>query len=221
MARMTNMNGIAAAITPITLLADYGITAILLGDQLTAVTSFQGALEVKREKIVERTNATSNISQEFKANKKLVKQLDGIVNTMIATQDDFVKGYFKSRIIINTGKGHKTSQLVFKVNSNIAETIFEGKFEAGDSFIVRNHSGEPLLVGLTATEGHAPEFTPIKMEPYAENVILIPKDANVLLCNYISIQAQNTHEDAHVTVILSKGVSKSKASNIELTGTPK
>jgi len=218
--RMKAVNTIATGITPITLLEDYHITTPILTAQLNAVTTFANSLEVKREKVIEKATATTNISEDFIELKDLVKQLDGMVHSMILTNKDFVTGYDKARIIIDHGKGHKTVKFILIKSKNFAQTFFEGKFKAGDSILIRNHGLEDIIAGLTGIMNTAPSTNAITIAANSQLLLLIPKDANIVSLPFISIVGQNKFADVKVTIILSKGVSKSKATKVTITGIP-
>ncbi len=137
------------------------------------------------------------------------------------TDGEFYRKYFDSRIIVDLGKGHATIVLNYEAGKGVAQTVFGGKFEAGDSFLIRNHSEEDAVAGLTSAENTAPETNATLIKGKTDMVLEIPKDANIISLRLLSVVAQNKFKPAKFTVFLIKGISQSKATHVEITGIPK
>ena len=208
-----------AGIDPISLLADFYITAENIDKQAHAVTAFETSQDTKQTvKNVSKT-ATGNIKNHEAAIRKTYKKLDPLIAAMALTNQDFANGYLQSKEIYKMGKGHQTADLTIDIGKNV--TAFGNKFEAGYYFLVRNKSKFPIMVGLSTTENGAIQTTPIQMAGKTDLVIFIPKTAIDMLTRYLCIQNVSKTDKAKVTVIMSKEKSMSKAAQVEISGIPK
>ena len=209
----------AAGITPVSLLANFYITATNITKQADAITAFATSQDTKQNaKNVSKT-ATSKIKIHESTIRKTYKKLDPLIAAMALTNPDFASGYLQSKEIYKMGKGHQTADLTIDIGKNV--TAFGNKFEAGYYFLIRNKSKFPILVGLSTTENGAIQTTPIQMAGKTELVVFIPKSAIDMLTRYLCIQNVSKTDKAKVTVIMSKEKSMSKAAQVEINGIPK
>jgi len=218
---VTRMNLVhtKVGLIPIASLGVFNVTAGDMTGLRTAVDLFNNAQPVKREKVVEKSVVTSNIATRFANLRKYYKKLDVYIDTMKVSQPAFVEGYHKSREIINLGKGHKTVE--FRLGPEECGTAFENEFEAGYSFIVRNHSQVSAFAGLSSSTNGAPESTVVEILANRDLVLVIPNDAIGMLTRYLSIQNKSKLYDLNITIIMTKEVSHSSAEKVILTGIPK
>jgi len=217
--KMRNVHDNAAAINPISLLDNFYVTNADLISQNNAISAFATSQNAKQTVKDVSVLATARLKQHVKVIKATYKKLDPIIAAMAAVEKVFAEGYVQSRIIYKMGKGHGTASLTIEPLKN--KTLFANKFEAGYSFTIRNNSNYPIQVGLSKTENGTIDTTPITIPGKSELVIVIPKDAIDMLTRYLCIQNISNMDNAKVTVIMSKGKSQSKASQVEVSGIPK
>ena len=203
-------------------LADYNITSAIMTDFLGKITAYRAVLESAHTNIQAGKDARAAVKKQVKIGIAILDKTDKLMLQFdTATDEDFYDAYTDSREIYDMGKGHKTVELAFEPNQNIAQTIFEGKFKGGDSLLFRNKSEEDMEVGLTDQEGKAPITDVALIKAKTDVVVVLAKDANVLQCKWVSIVALNKFAKAVCTVFLIKGKSHSKASSVELVGSIK
>jgi len=203
-------------------LTDYGITPTIMGDFQTKINDYADWVETPQLIRKEGKMAREKVKEQIVIGRTTLHNIDKIMPQFdTPINEDFFKAYTESREIYSMGTGHKTGELFFEKGATIAQTLFEKKFKAGDSFLIRNKTGENILAGLAGSENQAPITGTVKIGPYSEIVLLIPKGANIISCRLLSIVPQNIYDVARVTVILSKGKSTSKAKQVELSGIPK
>ena len=217
--KMRNVHDNAAGITPVSLLANFYITAGNITSQASAVSAFAASTTTKQTIKDTSKTATAQIKVHEATIRKTYKKLDPLIAAMALTQKSFADGYLVSKEIYNMGKGHQTADLAIEAGKNV--TAFGNKFEAGYYFLIRNKSKFPIIVGLSTTENGAIQTTPIQMAGKAELVVFIPKSAIDMLTRYLCIQNVSETDKAKVTVIMSKEKSTSKAKQVEINGIPK
>jgi len=200
-------------------LVDYQIVAADLTKLHTAIADFEASQPVKRIMVANRALATAKIAEDVKGIMKEYVSLDLLIDAMKRTQPDFVKGYHDTRMIYDLGHGHNTAEL--NVGPEMCATAFENKFEAGYSFLIRNHADVGILVGLGLIANGKPESTPVTIPAKTDVVLVVPKEAIGMLTRFLSIQNPSKLYSANVTIIMSEGESESKAEKIVLTGIPK
>ena len=211
------------AINPIIAsLTGYPVVAADLLDLKNKIDAFKAVLRAPRDTRAGGKEAKIEIKRQVDIGFGVFDKVDKLmINFDNASGLAFYNKYFDSRMIINMGKGHRTSMLTFAMGATEAVTLWGGKIEAGDSILIRNHSKWELVAGLTNKEKGAPVSDPVKMPKNTDLVLLVPPDANMDLCPMLTIAMQNNTAKAKVTVFLIKGKSHSKAGQVELTGSIK
>jgi len=107
---------------------------------------------------------------------------------------------------------------VLEVTGATAITSFGDHLEAGYAIVVTNDSEDFILAGLTDEENKAPLTDEIKIERKSKLIINIPKDVTLFITKFFSVFNPNKNIVAKVTLVLSKGPSKAKAGEVELSG---
>ena len=200
-------------------LEDYQIVAADVTNLNSAIAAFEAAQPVKRIMVADKKAATAKIAEDIKGIQKEYVSLDLLIEAMKRTQPEFVKGYHDTRMIYDLGHGYNTAEL--NVGPEMCATAFENKFEAGYSFLIRNHGDVGILVGLGLIANGKPETTPVTVPAKSEIVLVVPKEAIGMLTRFLSIQNPSKLYVAAVTIIMSKEVSQSDAEKVVITGIPK
>ena len=211
------------AIKPIIdLLTDYPVTAADLDDLKAKKEDYVSVVRAPRDTRNDGKDARADVRKQLKTIFTTFGKIDKL---MINFDNDagasFHKKYFDSREIVDLGKGHATAVLNFEAGKGVALTVFEGKFEAGDSILVRNQSKEDAIAGLTSLANTAPATTAPIIKGGTDMVLEIPKDANIINLRFFSVVAKYIYKNAKITVFLIKGKSQSKATHVVITGFPK
>lgn len=128
----------------------FGYTPIDVTDLFTAIGLYRTSIQNPRQAIITRSTAIENIKALVRdiSDNLFKKQMDKMVNTLKASQPNFVTNYFKARIILDLGSttakvrgnikneeeiplpGAKFYITLTGINEKIAETIAEigGKY---------------------------------------------------------------------------------------------
>ena len=102
-----NINTIATA--KLVDLADYGITAPVLAAMMLTLASYSGSIGKPRNATAFKKTMNKNMIALFKQGSKLLKnEMDKTVNTLKATEPNFVETYYNDRKIIDQGGSHTT-----------------------------------------------------------------------------------------------------------------
>jgi len=200
-------------------LEDYQIVATDVTKLNSDTLAFEAAQPIKRIMVADKKVATAKIAEDIAGIQTEYVSLDLLVEAMKRAQPAFVKGYKDTRIVYDLGHGHDTAEL--SVGPEMCATAFENKFEAGYSFLIRNHADVGILVGLGLIANGKPETTPVAVPAKSEIVLVVPKEAIGMLTRFLSIQNPSKLYVATVTIIMSKDVSKSDAEKVVITGIPK
>jgi len=208
-----------ASLITITDLKDYSIVASDLTNFSAAIAAFEDAQPIKRIMVADKKVATAKIAEDIAGIMNEYISLDFLVDAMKRDQPAFNEGYHATRTIYDLGSGHDTVEL--NVGPEMCATAFENRFEAGYSFLVRNHADVGILAGLTSAANGKPESTPVAIAAKSAAVLVIPKEAIGMLTRFLSIQNESKLYSAKVTIIMSKEVSQSDAQKIIMTGIPK
>jgi len=204
---------------PILTLNDYGLQAVDITNLNTKVLAYELAQGVKKSMRDAAGDAGKQIKSNLTDMSKNLKKLDYVLFPIGLTNSSFINQYRLAREVINSGKGHRTA--VLEVTGATAITSFGDHLEAGYAIVVTNDSEDFILAGLTDEENKAPLTDEIKIERKSKLIINIPKDVTLFITKFFSVFNPNKNIVAKVTLVLSKGPSKAKAGEVELSGSIK
>jgi hypothetical protein len=92
-------------------LADYGITAALIGDFTNLINVYSGLTLAPRGAITAKSVATKTLAASFKEVRAIIKRLDGFVEAKKKSDTGFYNAYKSARVIINNrGKSKKSAE---------------------------------------------------------------------------------------------------------------
>jgi hypothetical protein len=215
--RMKKVYQHASAVDPDTI-KDFNVLAQDLVDMNNAITDFENSIPVRNVIRTGTAAATKELPDLFTAMRKEFKSLDLMVGSLKATQLAFFDAYTKARVIIDLGKSQTTVEL--RMVPLEYKAVFGNKFEIGNWFTVRNHADFPITLYLTDT----PDILDIKNEVILDGQsdvkLEVPNDFKNVFAHWLVVYNPRTLDDAHVTIFLSKGKSRSSANEIINTGTP-
>jgi len=204
---------------PILTLNDYGLQAVDITNLNTKVLAYELAQGVKKSMRDAAGDAGLQIKSNLTDMSKNLKKLDYVLFPIGLTNKSFINQYRLAREVINSGKGHRTA--VLEVTGETAITSFGEKMEPGGAIVATNNGEDFVLLGLATVENGAPVTNEIRLEKKTKLIVNIPKDAVLLIAKFFSVLNPNKNIRAKVTLVLSKGPSKAKAGQVELSGIPK
>ncbi len=212
--KMQSVHDKAASITTATStpLLPFLVTAADISDLQTAISNLTNAVPLKKVMQASTTAATAILPGQFAIMRGQLDKMDTLISNYKMSQPSFVQGYFNARKIINLGKTMQAKEL--HLEPHHFEAIFGKKFKIGDTFTVRNHSEVAVTIFLTDTPKVAPTANGIIIQPHAEVKVSIPSDFADQFAHWLTVYNPSDIDDAHVTVILAHGKSKSQASEI-------
>jgi hypothetical protein len=112
-----------------TAIATYGVTAAMITELQTAITTYTGVMAKPISVKSQTKNATENLARLFKeADDILKKRMDLDIELFKVTKPDFYSQYQTARIVIAT-KGSATSVLGSAVEANSGQPIKGASFE--------------------------------------------------------------------------------------------
>ena len=206
--RMQLIHDTAAAI-PIGTLTNYNIIATDITGLQTAINNFSASQPLRT--IMKATNktATTNLNPLFKTQRHQMKLLDLYMGTMKYSHGDFYSTYHYARKIINLGKAQMAEEL--HLMPKHFEAIFGKRFEAGDTFTVRNHSKYAAEVYLSDVTTVLPTVNGVKIAAETDLKLEIPINFGGVFGHWLLVDNPNALDDVHITVILAHGKSHSSA----------
>ena len=193
-------------------LIPFNIVATDITDLQTAITNYSNAAPTKKVLQAAATAATAQLVTLFTTLRTQLGKMDNLVKTYKAAQPTFVAGYLNARKIIDLGKTQQAEEL--HLMPHHFEAIFGKKFQEGDTFTVRNHSTVPIELALTDTPATMPTANKIRVEANAELQASVSKDFGGIFGHWLIVNNPADIDDAHVTIILAHGKSKSSAAPI-------
>ena len=204
----------AASITTATStpLLPFLVTAADISDLQIAITNLINSVPVKKVMQAGTTAATALLPVQFTTMRGQLEKMDTLIGNYKMSQSSFVEGYSNARKINNLGKTLQAKEL--HLEPHHFEAIFAKKFKKGDTFTVRNHSEDAVSIFLTDTPKILPTSNGIIIQPQAEVKVSVPSDFADQFGHWLTVFNPSDIDDAHVTVILAHGKSKSQAAEI-------
>jgi hypothetical protein len=106
------------AVSLLTELGDYDVTALMLTTFQTTINKFDSSLVKPQTQINTVKLATAEINSLFNASSQLLNKMDRLVLVLKNTQPDFVKGYFESRALDQAVGRHFSIKITVMNSSN-------------------------------------------------------------------------------------------------------
>lgn len=95
--------------TQLTLLADYGVTQVMLDTLSSQMEAYAAALPGAKRVIASRKTATSGLADEFAAADELLRKIDALMEIISTESPAFYNEYRNVRVIVDLkGKGRST-----------------------------------------------------------------------------------------------------------------
>ena len=214
--RMQSIHDIAAGID-IAELADFNLVSGDITGLQTAITNFTNAIPQNRALKATTSHATGKLTHLFSKLSAQYKDLDDFMGIYKFSQGDFYRTYKNARKIIDLGKSHKTAHIDLMPMQFTA--VLGQKFEAGDTFVIRNYS--PVAVHAFITD--TPEVLPaleigIVINANSEIKLSVPEDFGGIFAHWLLFYNHNQLDDAEISVLLAHGESSSSAPSPENFG---
>lgn len=208
---LTSMNFILVKVSliPILELPNVNITPSQITAYAADITALTLANPQFRIAQVMKSAANTDIVTQFVLLKKAMAKQDNLIHTYRIEHPTFVTAYDNGRKIIDLGKTMKTEEAVMHPREHVA--WFHNKYLPFDSLTLRNHSVLAKIKVFLNDSTDVPTTGGFEIEPEHEFKMAIPTDFQCPFGHYIIIVSLSDTDDAHVTGILAKGKSASKA----------
>ena len=194
---------------PILDLPNVNITSLQITDFTAQIAALTLAAPQFRIGQVGQSAATGDIAAQVPLLRAALKKQDTLIHTFKMTHKVFVESYDNGRKIIDLGKTMKAEEAILHPKEHVG--WFFKKYLPGDSLTFRNHSVLAKVGVYLNDTTEVPATGGIIIEPETDFKLEIPTDFKCPFGHYIIVVNLSAFDDAHVTGILAKGTSSSKA----------